>query len=352
VIVNSGTITATAGGDGIKSTNDEDATAGYVSLAGGTLGVTSTGDAVSGVTDVIISGGTLTTKSGGGSSTAPGTESTKGLKAGVLIVVSDGTNTIDASDDGINSDANVTIDGGTTTIQTGDDGVHAETNVNINGGTTNVTKSNEGVEGLKVLVTAGSVSSTATDDAFNASDPTATNDMQNAPNAVIQISGGTVLVSGGTDGLDSNGSLAISGGTVVVAGSPTRGGGEGGLDSNGALTITGGTVYSSGLSATTSTLPSSGQGWVFVNFSANQAAGTIVHVATTSGTQIASYQSSKIFKGVVFSSSQITRGTTYAIYTGGSVSGTAVGGGLYTGGTLSGTQVSTVTAGTQTNSGN
>jgi hypothetical protein len=87
---------------------------------------------------------------------------------------------------------------------------------------------------------------------------------------------------------------------------------------------------------------------VSVLLSANQPAGTVVHLATTSGQQIASYQAPKAFRGVLFSSSQITRGTTYAIYTGGTTSGTALGGGLYSGGTLSGTQVATATAGTQT----
>lgn len=93
---------------------------------------------------------------------------------------------------------------------------------------------------------------------------------------------------------------------------------------------------SSGINATTSALPAGGQGWVSVTFSADQPAGTVVHLATTSGTQIASYQPAKAFRGVVFSSGQITRGTTYAVRTGG---------GLYPGGTLSGAQVAPVTAG-------
>ncbi|MBB2940709.1 hypothetical protein FB565_000413 [Actinoplanes lutulentus] len=344
VIVSGGTITATAGGDGLKSDNDEDAARGYVAVTGGTATVTATGDALTGSTDVIVSGGTITAKSGGGSTVTPGETSAKGLKAGVLLVISDGRVGVDASDDGLHSDANITVDGGTTTVATGDDGVHAETNVAVSGGSVSVTKAYEGVEGLKVLISGGSVSATASDDAFNASDP-AYGEMQNSPNALISITGGSVVASGGTDGLDSNGALTIGGGTVVVTGSATRGGGEGGLDSNGALTITGGTLVSSGISATTSTLPSSGQGWVSITFSANQPAGTVVHLATSSGTQIASYQPAKAFRGVVFSSSQITRGTTYAVRTGGTVSGTAVGGGLYTGGTLSGNQVSTVVAG-------
>nr|BFE67453.1 hypothetical protein GCM10020092_007540 [Actinoplanes digitatis] len=69
-----------------------------------------------------------------------------------------------------------------------------------------------------------------------------------------------------------------------------------------------------------------------------------MHLATASGTQLASFQSTRVLKGVIFDLSSLTRGTSYRIYTGGSVSGTAADGGLYTGGTLSGTQVGTVTA--------
>ncbi|GLY07021.1 MULTISPECIES: carbohydrate-binding domain-containing protein [Actinoplanes] len=336
VVVDGGTITATgSAGDGIKADNEESATAGYVWIGGGTVSATAADDAITGQTDVLVNGGTITARTSAG----------KGLKAGTLVAISDGQATVTATvDDGLHSDGNITVDGGSTTISSGDDGVHAENIVTVAGGSVNVTKSVEGIEGLKVYFTGGTAGATASDDAVNASDP-AYEEMQNSPNALIQVSGGTVLVNGGTDGLDSNGALTLTGGNVVVTGSATRGGGEGGLDSNGALTITGGTVLSAGISASTSTLPTAGQGWVQVTFSANQAAGTIVHLATTSGTQIATYQSTKAFKSVVFSSSQITRGTVYAVRTGGSVSGTAVGGGLYTGGTLSGTQVTTVTAG-------
>jgi hypothetical protein len=81
-------------------------------------------------------------------------------------------------------------------------------------------------------------------------------------------------------------SATTHGCSAPITGSATRGGGEGGLDSNGALTIGGGTLISSGISATTSTLPGSGQGWVSITFGANQPAGTIVHPATTSGTPV------------------------------------------------------------------
>lgn len=334
--VNSGTLNVTTtSGDGLKSDNETTATMGYVALLGGTTTVTAGGDGVSGATDVVTAGGVLRV-------TATG----KGVKAGVRNVISDGQVTVTATDDGVHSDAAVVIDGGTTTISTGDDGVHAETTLDIAAGGVTVTRSLEGLEALKLTVSGGTVTTTASDDSLNASEE-GLDEFAVSPNAFIRVTGGTVVADGGTDGLDSNGTIQLVGGTVVVAGSATRGGGEGGLDSNGALTITGGTVLSTGISATTSRLPSSGQGWVSVTFSTNQAAGTIVHLATTSGAQIAAFRSTKAFRGVVFSSNQITRGQSYRVYTGGSVSGTSVGGGMYTGGTLSGTLVSTVTAGTQ-----
>ncbi|MFC6610427.1 carbohydrate-binding domain-containing protein [Amorphoplanes digitatis] len=340
-----GTLGVTAGGDALKSDEDADATEGYVYLAGGARTLTAPGgDGVSATTDVIVAGGSLTATTGGGSTTTPGTTSTKGLKADVSVVISDGQVNLNASDDGINSNNLITVDGGALTAASGDDAVHANTALTISAGTVTVTRSYEGLEAMKTTLAGGTINVTATDDAVNAAEE-GVDERQVAPNAFIRVTGGTVTVNGGTDGLDSNGTLAVSGGTVIANGSPTRGGGEGGLDSNGALTMTGGSILATGITASTSTLPTSGQAWVAYSFSANQPAGTVVHLATASGTQLASFQSTRVLKGVIFDLSSLTRGTSYRIYTGGSVSGTAAGGGLYTGGTLSGTQVGTVTAG-------
>jgi hypothetical protein len=346
LVVDGGSITVSSTSDALKSTNDSDATAGYVNITGGTLGLTATGgDAISAETDVIVQGGTITAKAGAGSSTAPTATSTKGLKAGVNVIVSDGTVSTDSSDDGVNSNATVIIDGGSVTVATADDGVHADTALNVLGGMVNVTKSYEGVEAMQVTISGGNVRAVASDDAFNAAEE-GIDEFAVAPNAFIRISGGTVVVDGGTDGLDSNGTMTLSGGTIVVAGSATRGGGEGGLDANGTLSLTGGIIFSSGLNATTGTIASAGQGRIAYSFSGTQAAGTTVHVATTSGTELVAFKSTKAFQKIVFSSYQLVPGTTYAIYTGGSVSGASVGGGLYTtGGSLSGaSQVGTAAA--------
>ncbi|GGM03602.1 MULTISPECIES: carbohydrate-binding domain-containing protein [Micromonospora] len=350
LLVEGGTVTVTAGGDGLKSDEDGTAAAGYVAVANGTVTVTASGDGVDAASDVVVWGGVLGVRAGGGSSVPVGSSSTKGIKAGTLLVVSEGRVTVDSSDDGVHSDGALTVDGGTVTVATGDDGLKAGSTLTVAAGSVTVSRSYEALEALKVSVTGGTVNVTATDDAVNAVEE-GLNEFVIAPNAWIRISGGTLVASGGTDGLDSNGTFTLSGGTVVVSGSPTRGGGEGGLDSNGAATFTGGTMLSSGLSASTVTLPTSGQGWVSVRFSAVQAVGTIVHLATTSGTQLATFRAEKRFQEVVLTSNQITRGASYRVYTGGSVSGTAVGGGTYLGGTLSGTLHSTVVAGQRTGGG-
>jgi hypothetical protein len=317
VVHTGGTLGVTAGGDAIKSDEDTVATEGYVYLAGGARTLTAPGgDGVSATTDVIVAGGSLTATTGGGATTAPGTASTKGVKAGVSVVLSDGQVNLNSSDDGINSNNLITVDGGTLTVASGDDAVHANTALTVSAGTVTVTRSYEGLEAMQTTLAGGTVTVTATDDAVNAAEE-GVDEFRPAPNAFIRVTGGVVTVSGGTDGLDSNG----------------------------ALTMTGGTILATGLTASTSTLPTSGQAWVAYSFPANQPAGTVVHLATATGTQLASFRSTRVLKGVIFDLSSLTRGTSYRIYTGGSVSGTDAGGGLYVGGTLSGTQVGTATAG-------
>jgi hypothetical protein len=75
----------------------------------------------------------------------------------------------------------------------------------------------------------------------------------------------------------------------------------------------------------TGTPANTSQGWVTYRFAAQQSAGTIVHVVS-GGTSIGAYRAAKAFRQVTLSSSQVVGGRSYDVYTGGSVSGTAVGG--------------------------
>jgi hypothetical protein len=345
LVVNGGTSTVTTRtGDGLKSDEDGDATLGYVLIAGGTANVTAAGDGVHGETDVITTGGTLTVRAGGGrTATLPADASAKGLKAGVLIVTGGGQITVDAADDAVNSDVAVTIDGGTLNLATADDAVHGETTLDVTAGTVNVTNSYEGLEALKLTISGGVVNVVSTDDGLNSAEE-GINEFAVAPNAFIRITGGSVSTSGGTDAIDTNGTLAITGGTVAAHGSDTRAGGEGGLDSNGPITFTGGTTFATGLTALTGTVANtSPQRWITYRFAARQAAGTVVQVASGT-TVIAAYRAPKAFQQIALSSNQVIGGRSYTIYTGGSVTGTPVGG-LYPGGSLTGaTQAGTATA--------
>ncbi|WP_082106781.1 carbohydrate-binding domain-containing protein [Micromonospora haikouensis] len=299
--------------DGIVSKDD-------LVIQSGTITVNAVDDAIRGKDSLTVNGGAITvTSTAGDGLKSNDTEAGKGV---------------------------VNITNGTISVSVADDGIKGENALNISGGTINVTRSYEALEALKLTISGGNSTVVASDDAVNAAEE-GLGHMEPSPNAFIRVTGGTVVATGGTDGFDSNGELTFAGGTVVANGSSTRGGGEGALDTDATLTFTGGTVVGAGLTsmAVFKAVPNTGQGWVAPRFSTTYAANTIVHVVSGS-TVLASFRASKSFREVVISSNRIANGQRYDVYTGGSVSGTNVGG-LYTSGSISGaTRVLTgVTAG-------
>lgn len=300
-------------GDGIASKDD-------LVIQSGTITVNSVDDAIRGKDSLTVNGGTINvTSSGGDGLKSNETEAGKGV---------------------------LTITNGNITASVADDAIKGENVLNISGGTINVTRSYEAIEGLQTTISGGTITVVASDDAVNAAEE-GLGHMEPSAIAFIRVTGGTVVATGGTDGFDSNGSLTFAGGTVVAKGSSTRGGGEGAIDADGPINFTSGTVVGAALTslAVFRAVPNNGQGWVAPRFNANLSANTIVHVVS-GGTVLASYRTSSTIREVVFSSNRITNGQRYDIYTGGSVSGTNVGG-FYSGGSISGaTRVLTgVTAG-------
>ncbi|MFY1688809.1 carbohydrate-binding domain-containing protein [Plantactinospora sp. WMMB782] len=299
--------------DGIVSKDD-------LVIQSGTITVNSVDDAIRGKDSLTVNGGTINvTSSAGDGIKSNETEAGKGV---------------------------LTITNGNITAAVADDAIKGENDLNISGGTINVTRSYEALEGLRTTISGGTVNAVATDDAVNAAEE-GLGHMQPSTIAFIRVTGGTVVATGGTDGFDSNGSLTFAGGTVVAKGSSRVGGGEGAIDADGPITFTAGTVLGAGLTsmAVFRAVPNTGQGWVAPRFSANLATNTIVHVVS-GNTVLASYRTSANTREVVFSSNRITNGQQYDIYTGGSVSGTGVGG-YHSSGSISGaTRVLTgVTAG-------
>ena len=223
LLVSSGRLTVTAGGDGLKSSEDDDETRGFVALGAATVTVASGDDGISATTDVTVDGTTLSITAGGGQASAtvsekgPGaggpdqdraagsaeddtTPSPKGINTGVVYAQDSGSVTIDAADEGLQG-AFVNVNGGSLDIASGDDGVNAS-----NGDST--------IEGYE-----------------NA-------DSESDDGSALTISGGQVQIDyASSDGIDSNGSAYVTGGEVVVGGA--AGAMDGSVDANGETTLVG-----------------------------------------------------------------------------------------------------------------
>gem|GEM_PF-641536 len=353
LVIKGGNITVNSVGDGLKSDNDEEADRGYISVEGGTIKVTSTkGDAITAQTDLLVTGGTFTLTSGGGSNALPDDNvSTKGLKAGLFIVIDDGNFAISSSDDAIHSDHRIIINNGIFNIASGDDGIHADKVLEINNGTINIWKSYEGLESEKIIINDGYIEIIASDDGINAAGKTAGSTggggwggFFGAPGD-LYINGGFIVIDSGADGLDSNGGIEINGGFVIINGPVSGPRPEGALDaSEGSFKLTGGTIVAvdSGNMPETPTAEVSTQYFVHVNFHPVQPASTLVNIQTASGETVLTFRPTKSYNSLVFSSAELSKGD-YKVFLGGTTTGID-NHGFYEGGTYTpGTEYATFT---------
>lgn len=400
VAILDGSFVITAGGDGIKSSNTTDTTKGWVSIDGGSFKITAGGDGIQAETIVEINGGTFEIVSGGGSTSAAASQSgqmtppnrpnqgqqnghrpphgqgpqgqqgfngqwqqsdtntaagesnmqstsSKGVKAGTDLLINGGTMTVNAADDTLHSNGSITIQAGSLTLTSGDDGIHAETDLNITGSAViDITNSVEGLEAKVVNISGGTVNVNASDDGINATGGTSSDGgfgggMDQVQEGVaVNISGGVTTVNAQGDGLDSNGNVTVSGGTTVIYG-PTNNG-NGSLDYNGTADISGGTFIAAGSSGMYQGF-SQNSSQSSVAFYHNGSAGEQLTLADSAGNVIASFPGVKNYQVVLISTGLLKTGTSYTVYTGGTLSET--GSGAVTGGTIkNGTAVMTVTA--------
>jgi hypothetical protein len=352
LIIQDGKITVNSTGDALKSDNETDISKGYIIIDSGTLSLTATaGDAADAVTNLTVDGGIFNIITGGGAGTSTGgggggmpgggssggysgTVSEKALKGNISVKIEKGTFTINSADDAIHSNGTVTINDGTINIATGDDAVHAESSVTINGGTLNITKSFEAIESASITVNKGNVTLVATNDGFNA---TRGSGGEANDGSILTFNGGYVVadVSSG-DGLDSNGNIVMTGGTVIVHGPQSAP--EVAFDFNGTFTISGGILIGGGPnSGNMIEVPgsTSSQYCIKATSSSNVSASTIFHIQDASGNDVVTFKPVRSTYYFAFSSAQLTNGSSYSIYTGGSSTGVNTDG-LYTGGTYSG----------------
>lgn len=375
VAVQDGTLQITAGHDGIKSSNSTEADKGFVRISGGDITVTAEQDGIQAATGLVIEGGTLTVKTGGGSENAstitgggwgswgrpgmPGgeaaeadssdTTSAKGLKAAVDITITGGDITVDASDDTVHANGTVTIGGGKLHLSSGDDGIHADALLAISGGTIEIAQSYEGIEGADIRIEGGHIRLKASDDGLNAAGGSDGSSLGGRPgqnsfvsggNHNITITGGTIVVDADGDGVDANGSIEMTGGTLLVCG-PTNGG-NGALDFDGSFQIDGGILVAVGSLGMAQTPSDSSTQYVAALSLSTQSAGTLLHLEDTDGNGLLTFAPSKVYQSVIISTPGLEKSETYTLYIGGSAEGETVNG-LYTGSYSGGEEALTFT---------
>jgi len=360
-------IRITAGGDGMQSTNEDEAERGIILIASGILDIDAGEDGIQAATDLTILDGDITIVTADGSSdtssspqpggfwggwgtTADSTPSAKGLKAAISLTIEGGTLRIDSTDDAVHSNDTLTLNGGTLVLSSGDDGMHADTSLVVNGGDVTILQSYEGVESASIEINGGFLDIVASDDGINGAggvDGSAMggrmgqNPFSMGGNYSLAINGGTIVVDADGDGIDVNGTITMSDGIVIVHG-PTSNG-NGALDHS-SFTITGGFLVAAG-SAGMAQAPSSSssQCSVALTFSSTLQAGALIHIASSSGDEVVTFASIKPYQSLVVSSPDLSLGTTYTIYYGGSSTGLNVDG-VYAGGTYSdGSQIAQFT---------
>ena len=286
----------------------------YVAISDGETVNTSMNSYLISVSGSAVSGDWVQLSSGSGSQDKSA-YSSKGIKAYNEINISGGNIAIYCMDDGLHSNAdalennetgkgNINITGGSVTITAADDGMHADGVLTISGGYVNVVKSHEGLEANVINIAGGTVYVYGDDDGLNA--------CRGSYTTLINITGGYLNVttpSGDTDAIDSNGSFTMSGGFVLVKGGSSSGMVAGSIDVDGSITVTGGTLIALGGICET---PSSGSVNTFIQSGTSFSAGEYT-LTDSSGNKILSFELNASYTSVWIASDALAQGETYTL---------------------------------------
>lgn len=247
ITILNGKFEITSGGDAFQASNADSAELGYVQIVNGDFVIKAVGDAIQAETSLVILDGSFDITTDG--TPAGRSNSQKGLKAGTLLTVENGSYRIISKDDAVHSDVDVKIEGGTFYIETRDDGIHADRNLYINGGELEIPVCYEGFEGTIIEVNGGRSFIKASNDAISAAAGTpeaeAFDGRGGNPNVQAWFNGGEVEASAGGDVVDSNGNIYVTGGTLRLS-APPYPDYEGSLLCNGDVTISGGNIAAVG----------------------------------------------------------------------------------------------------------
>lgn len=253
-----------------------------------------------------------------------GSDSRKGMKAGEAIAILGGRIAIDAEDDAIHSDGIVAISGGELTLASGDDGIRGEDELVVSGGTIYVTYCYEGLEATSILLTGGYTNVTAVDDGLNAGgggmmfgpSQEASGESSETSSPVVRITGGTLIVDSGGDGLDSNGSLYIEGGVIFVSGPSTDW--DSPIDygeSSSEFVISGGFLMAAGYSGMFESPDTAADSQASIYYILDDYApdGALTTLKAADGTVLAEYNFNHSYNAILLSTPEMAAGETYSL---------------------------------------
>ena len=337
--VQNSTLSVEAGGDTLRSTQENDPSLGWARLIDSNIYLTAqSGDGIQTERDITIDNCSISIKTGdnGAQGTAL-SSSAKGIKSVQGgITVNSGTIALDTIDDALHSVGNITVNGGTISIASGDDALHSDANIYIKGGVIEMPDCHEGLEGALIEISNGELYIVADDDGVNASGG---NDSSGEPGGMfasdgsyLGITGGLVYISSMGDGIDSNGDIYMSGGTLIISG-PTSGG-EGAIDYNGDFHIDGGLLFAAGSKEMAQAPDNMTVNALSVSFDDILSAGS--YVSVSGGGKEFVFMVEKDTGNIVFASPELEAGVEYTISYGGKYSGEVknciASGGKYSGG--------------------
>ena len=231
-------------------------------------------------------------------------------QAGDVVLYVAGDSSISSTDGhGVDSKSNLTIDGsGKLTVTSKDkDAIHSDENLTVTGGTLEISAGDDGLKAVKNLtIDGGTMNVSKSNEALEALN--------------VAINNGTVTTHSTDDGVNASlddgladqnvtPSITINGGVVKVYADAD------GLDSNGDLTITGGTTTVVGIgSGGMPQTPTAGQGWIQQNVTVK--AQDRVKVTDSSNAEVVSLMAEQAATSLFVSTPQVMEGQTYKVVSG------------------------------------
>lgn len=246
-----------------------------------------------------------------------------GIHTNNWISVENGSINMEVTDDGMQSEGPITVNGGAITVAADGKGITAYGDLTVNDGVISISKCEEGLESKNDLtINGGTTEINGSDDGLNA-------------RSSITINDGTLyaeMTAG--DALDSNGTMTINGGLVLAFGAREP---EGGIDCDmNEIQINGGTVIGTG---GTNSAPSETESNQISILLGSASKGDVIGILDNEGNTVFSFEAPGDYSNMLLSIGTISSDTGYVVYTGGTVNGESYHGyyqnGVYNGGTES-----------------